>query len=118
MARREKLIHIKLSEAEEKIIKENAARLNMKVHPYIRMVAQNPTIIKNNYSAIEEHTKQIGMIVNSINQLIFTIKITNNYQPKEIDGIMDYTNEIMKTERKLLAELRKQWTKQYKQNRK
>lgn len=100
---------LRLSDEEYAIIKANADGLGMKVAPYIRKVAQNPMIIKFNYSAIERHTKQIGKIVNSVNQLIFTIEVTNNYQPKEIDGIMDYVEQILETERELLREVRKQW---------
>ena len=118
MGRREKLIHLRLSEKEEEIIKENAARLNMEVRPYIRMVAQNPTIIQNNYAAIQEHTRQIGRITNSINRLIYTIDLNNDYLPKEIDGIADYVEKIWETENKLLVEVRNQWIKDFKHNRK
>lgn len=118
MGKRERLIHLRLSEAEEKIIKENAAKLNMEVRPYIRMVAQNPTIINFDYSVIEEHTKQIGQVVNSVNQLIFTIEVNNDFQPKEIWGIRDYVEEIWDTENKLLRTVRRQWEKAYKEIRK
>ena len=100
---------LRLSEEEYAIIKANADILGMKVAPYIRKVAMNPVIVKFNYSAIEKHTAQIGQIVNSINQLIFTIELNNDYQPKEIDGIMDYVEQILEGERKLLREVRKQW---------
>lgn len=118
MGRREKLIHLRLSEKEEEIIKENAARLNMEVRPYIRMVAQNPTIIQNNYTAIQEHTRQIGRITNSINRLIYTIDLNNDYLPKEIDGIADYIEKIWETENELLAKVQNQWIKDFKHNRK
>lgn len=106
-----------INETEDKNIKENAQKLNMQVAPYIRMVAQNPTIINFDYSVIEKHTKQIGQIVNSVNQLIFTIEMNNEYQPKEIDGIAEYIKDIWKTERQLLRTVRKQWEKTIKQNR-
>lgn len=117
MAKRERLIHLRLSETEEKIIKENATRLNMEVRPYIRMVAQNPTIIQNNYAAIEEHTKQIGMIDQSINLLIYTFYINNDYLPKEIEAIANYMKQVWETENKLLDEVRKQWTKEHRKSR-
>ena len=118
MSRRTKEIRIRVNPTEEKNIKQNAERLNMQVAPYIRMVAQNPTIIQNDYSAIREHTKQLGQIVNSVNRLIFTIELNNEYQPKQIEGIRDYVAWIWDTEKKLLDTVRKQWNKQYKQNRK
>jgi DNA primase catalytic subunit len=102
-------IRVKVTEEEYENIKLNADILDMPIATYIRMVAQNPTIIHFNYDAIERHTEQVGKIVNSVNQLIFTIEVNNDYQPKEIDGIMDSVNEIMKTENELLRTVRKQW---------
>ena len=111
-------IRVRVTEEEYKIIKANADLLEKKVTSYIRMVAQNPNIIHFDYSAIEEHTKQVGQIVNSVNQLIFTIEVNNDYQPKEVDGIRDYVEEILETERKLLRTVRKQWEKASKLGRK
>lgn len=115
---RQKEIRIKVNKSEYENIKLNADMLNYrKVAPYIRQVAQNPTIINFNYSVIQKHTEQVGKIVNSVNQLIFTIETNNEYQPKEIDGICDYVKEIMETENELLREVRKQWEQAFKQNR-
>lgn len=118
MSRRQKLIQIRVTNEENKNIESNARKLKMQVAPYIRMVAQNPTIIQNDYAAIREHTKQVNEIIKSINRLIFTIEATNNYLPKQIDSMVDYTKYILETENKLLDEVRKQWTKEYKRHRK
>ena len=107
-------IRIKVNRSEYENIKLNADILGMKVAPYIRKVAQTPTIINYDYAAIREHTRQVGKIIHSINLLIFTIEAMNDYQPKEIDGIVEYVQEIMETENKLLATVRKQWEKEYK----
>lgn len=110
-------IRVRVTEDEYKIIKENADILGMKVAPYIRKVAQNPNIIHFNYSAIERHTQQIGKIDESINLLIYTIHVNNDYLPKEIEGILNYIKEVWETENKLLEEVRKQWIKASKQGR-
>ena len=110
-------IRIKVSKAEFENIKLNADILEMPIASYIRMVAQNPNIIHFDYSAIERHTRQVGKVVNSINQLIFTIELNNDYQPKEIDGICDYVRDIWKTEKQLLRTVRRQWEKAFKQGR-
>lgn len=106
-------IRIKVNKDEYRNIKLNADILGMKVAPYIRKVAQTPTIINYDYAAIREHTRQVAKIINSINLLIFTIEANNDYQPKEIDGIVEYVQEIMETENKLLATVRKQWEKEF-----
>ena len=116
--RTRKPISVRVTDAEYKNIKANADILGMQVAPYIRMVAQNPTIIYFDYSAVERHTRQIGQIVNSVNKLIFTIDLNNDYQPKEIESIRDYIKEIWKTENKLLRTVRKQWEDSVKQGRK
>ena len=111
-------MHFKVTEEEYKNIKANADKLGMKVYPYIRKVAQNPTIINFNYSAIREHTKQISQVVNSINRIIFTIDAMNYFLPKEIEAIADYIKYIWETENKLLDTVRKQWDKSTKKGRK
>ena len=111
-------IRVKVTEEEYRNIKANADFLKMSIATYIRMVAQNPNIIHFDCSAIREHTKQVGQIVNSVNRLIFTIELNNDYQPKEIESIRDYVKWIFETENKLLDTVRKQWIKAFKQLRK
>ena len=110
-------IRIKVTKDEYNIIKQNAKILDMKVAPYIRQVAQNPHITIFDYASIRAHTKQIGKVVDSINLLVFTIQAQNNYQPKEIDGIVNYIKEIWETENKLLDIWRKHMIATYKQGR-
>ena len=110
-------IRIKVSDEEFENIKLNADILDMQVAPYIRMVAQNPNIIRFNYKAVEDHTRMLGKIVKSINLLVYTIYLNNDYQPKEIEGIYDYIKHIWETENKMLNEVRNQWETAYKQGR-
>jgi hypothetical protein len=117
MLSRQHEIRIKVSEEEFNIISQNADILDMNVASYIRQVAQNPKITIFDYASIRHHTQRIGEIVNTINQLIFTIELNNDYQPKEIEGIAEYIKEIWETENKLLREVRNQWEKAYKQGR-
>jgi predicted hydrolase (HD superfamily) len=115
--RRTESIRLRVSDAEYEIIKENARKHGKKVVPYIRDVAQNPTIINQEYSAVKEHTRLVKDRVKSVNQLIFTISVVGDYIPKEIEGIRDYVIEILETENKLLRTVRNQWIKAYKKNR-
>jgi hypothetical protein len=116
--KRSREIRVRVTEDEYENIKLNANILGMQVAPYIRRVAQNPTIIKNNYEAIEEHTNHIDKIDRSINLLIYTIHVNNDYLPKEIEGILNYIKEVWETENELLDEVRKQWIKASKEGRK
>lgn len=117
MMSRQHEIRIKVSKEEYDNIKLNAEILNMQIAPYIRMVAQNPNIIRFNYKAVEDHTRMLGRIVKSINLLVYTIYLNNDYQPKEIEGIYDYIKHIWETENKMLGEVRNQWETAYKQGR-
>ena len=117
MMRREKEIRIKVSKEEHDNISLNAEILDMQVAPYVRRVALNPHITLFDYSAIRNHTRQIGRIEQSINRLIFTIHLNNDYLPKEIDGIVEYIKKIWETENELLEEVRNQWIKADKQGR-
>jgi hypothetical protein len=111
-------IRIKVTEDEYRNIKANADMLKMSIASYIRKVAQNPNIIHFDYSAIRKHTEQVGKIVNSVNRLIYTIELNNDYQPKEIEGIRYYVKWIFETENKLLETVRKQWEQAVKLGRK
>ena len=115
--RREHDIRVRVTEDEYENIKLSAEMVDMQVAPYIRKVAQNPTIVRFDYSAIRAHTKLLGNIQSSINMLIYTIHLNNDYLPKEIEGIAEYIKEVWETENKLLEEVRKQWIKAEKQNR-
>ena len=108
-------IRIKVNDDELDNIRLNAEILGMQVTPYVRRVALNPHITLFDYSAIRNHTKQLSRIEQSINRLIFTIDLRNDYLPKEIDGIVDYIEKIWKTENELLREVRNQWIKANKQ---
>ena len=105
--RREHDIRVRVTEDEYENIKLSAEK-----------VAQNPTIVRFDYSAIRAHTKLLGNIQSSINMLIYTIHLNNDYLPKEIEGIAEYIKEVWETENKLLEEVRKQWRKAEKQGRK
>jgi len=106
MARRTKEIRMMVSEEEYDRILKNAKELEMQVAPYIRAVAQSPTIVRYDYRVISEHTKAIGEIRTCINRLIFTIEATNNYSPKEINTIVDLMQEVFKSENHLLKQTR------------
>ena len=110
-------IRVKVTDEEHKIVEQNAKNLDMKFSVYVRQVTQNPNIIHFDYSAIERHTRQVGKIEESINMLVYTIHLNNDYLPKEIEGIADYIRDIWKTERQLLRTVRKQWEKAMKQGR-
>ena len=104
MPRRTKEFRIMVSEEEYARILKNAKKINMQTAPYIRAVAQSPTIVRFDYSVISEHTKAIGEIRTCINRLIFTIDATNNYLPKEIHTIVSLVEEIFKSENRLLKQ--------------
>ncbi len=118
MSKREKEIRIRVREDEYNIISNYAKKNKMQVAPYVRMIAQNPVINKIDYSIIANHTKEIAEIRNSINRLIFTIEVTNNYLPKDIQSIVEMVEAIFKSENKLLRELRKARSRQYQYGRK
>ena len=106
MRSREHLIQIRVSENEHKNISEQAQKFNMQIAPYVRMVSQNPNIIKIDYSVISANTKEIAEIRNSINRLVFTIDASNNYLPKEIESIVNLMTELFQSENKLLKTIR------------
>lgn len=116
--KREKKIHLSVSEEEYQCICDHARELNMQVNNYIRRVATNPIIRPYNYSIISAHTNEISQIRNSINRLVFTIDAQNNYLPRDIASIVGMMEEIFAGERKLLKTVREQWEKTEENDRK
>lgn len=108
MSKREKEIRLKVTEEEYETIFHKANKLNMQVAPYIRMVAQQPTIIYHDYRIISSHTREIAEVRNAINRLVFTIDASNNYLPKDIESIVDMMNQILKSENELIRTVRRQ----------
>ena len=106
MARREKEIRIMVSTEEYALIQAKAKEANIQVAPYIRRVAQNPTIVNYSYTEISNHTREIAQIRNSINQLIFTIEVQNFFLPKEITTIVNLMQAIFQSENRLLRQVR------------
>jgi len=97
-----------VSDEEKKKIEANAAKMKMQVSAYVRMVAQNPVVRSYDYSIICAHTREIGEIRTCINRLIYTIELTNNYLPREIETILDLMKKIFEGENRLLKAIRKQ----------
>ena len=101
MSKREKEIRIMVSTQEYENIKQMAKEAGIQVSPYIRRVAQNPTIYHFDFMVLIRHAEMLGEIRNSINRLIFTIYATNNYLPREIETIVNLMQEVFNTENEI-----------------
>ena len=95
-----------LSAKEFERIKLKADQAHMQIAPYIRSCALDSKIIVKDYHVIMHHTREIAVIRNSINRLIFTIDATNNYLPREIESIVKMLNEIFRSENEPLKTVR------------
>lgn len=100
-------LHIRLSEEEYQIIKENAAASEKTISAYMRAMSLNMCIFKPDYSCVSEHTHQLSVIKNAIIQLTFTIIKSGKYVPPDLEYIYDKLAEIFKTEAKFLTEYEK-----------
>ena len=105
MAKREREIQIRVTEEEYETILQKAKENQMQVGPYIRRVAKNPVIEQVDYGFIEQHTREIGNVRTTINQLIWTIEFSNNYLPKEIDTIVKMMGHIFEAENQIILDI-------------
>lgn len=101
-AKRPKEIRIMVSNEEYENIQRLAKKCSMPVSAYIRLVAENPIIIRYNYDTVREHTKRITEVRDAINRVAFTIEATNNYLPRDIETIVDLMTGLFESENQLL----------------
>ena len=95
-------LHIRLSEEEYQIIKQNATASEKTVSAYMREMSLNMCILSPDYSCISEHTKQLSAIKNAIIQLTFTIIKSGKYVPPDLEYIHNKIKEVCKTENDFL----------------
>lgn len=100
--KRERRIRISVTPREYEIILENANAYNMQVAPYIRMVAQNPTVYHIDYPLVKEHTKICEESRKLMEGLVWTIEASGSYLPKEIETFVELMQYIYETEKQLL----------------
>ena len=104
--KRNQTIHLRMDDEEMGIIRRWAADQTMSVTNYLRLVAKNPIIRNYNYDVVRKHTQEIAQLRNSINNLIFTIEVTNNFLPQEITEIVKIMGEIFNLQNELLRTIR------------
>lgn len=91
-------IHIRVSVNELLQIQNNANSCGKTASGYIREIALNMCIIESDTSHVAQHTAEILAYKNAIIQLLYTIKKTSNYTPADLEYIVKYTKEILKSE--------------------
>lgn len=95
-------LKIRISEDELERIQNNARACDKTVSAYIREMALNMCVLIPDYKVITDHTAQISAYRNAINQLIYTIKKTEDYVPVDIEYILEKTNLMFKSENEFL----------------
>ena len=107
MTKRNRIVHVRLSEEEYEKVAEQAKKCNMQLVPYIRSLAQNPTIVNVNCRAITAHTREIAEVRKAINRFAFTMQATNTYQPRYMASVINMLNAIFESENQLLKTMRR-----------
>ena len=96
-------LYIRLKEDELQQIKKNAAACGRTTSAYIRETALNMCVLETDYQAILDHTNELSAFRNTINQLVFTIRKTENYTPKDLEYILDKVEDIFQSEIEFLS---------------
>lgn len=87
-------LNLRLTETELEQIQENAKYCDRTVSAYAREVLVNMCSINVDYNILKEHKQRINTMQQAIIQLIFTIRKSGNYVPKDIEYILKKLNEI------------------------
>ena len=102
MSKRNIQIKIMVSPEENEIIRKNAKACDKIPSAYIREMAMNMYVLKCDYKPVEDHTKQISAIRNTLTHLVFTILKTSNYVPADLEWILEKMKDIFNLEREFL----------------
>lgn len=78
MEKRDKLIHLRVTQKEYDIISRNARNVHMRVAPYIRTTATLGKIITFNYSVLYKHTQMLSQIHDEMDNLLFESNLQVN----------------------------------------
>lgn len=105
--KRDRMIRWRVSHDEHETIRARAREENMSMAAYIRKAAMYPTIVHQDYSDIEAHTKYLAEIRQMLNRIVFTIDVQKNYHQKDIDAVVNLMQEAYKSEVELLQKIRK-----------
>lgn len=100
-------IKLRVNEKEFEQIQNNALATGKSVSAYIRETALNLCVFNSDTICITEHTREISAYRYAINQLVYTIRKTEKYSPKDLEYILDKTNEVLKSEKEFLELYRK-----------
>ena len=95
-------IKIRVSEAEEKQIKRNAAACDQTVSAYVRESALNMCVVPIDLDIVTKNSEEIEAYRNTITQLVYTIKRTGNYAPADLEYILEKTNQLLKNQKSFL----------------
>lgn len=90
-----------VSDYELEQIRDNAKACGKTVSAYAREVLLNMTNINIDYKAIVEHTEKLAAIHYAIIQLVFTIRKSGNYAPKDLEYIVAKMNTVLEMENEL-----------------
>lgn len=97
-----RFIKIRVNESEYMRLKQNAESTGQSVSEYTRSCAFNPYSLNLNYDEIEQHTQEISEIKSAVNRLIYTLVVSGNYYPADVENILKLLSEISESEKKLI----------------
>lgn len=97
-----RFIKIRVNESGYMRLKKNAESTGQSVSEYTRSCAFNPYSLNVNYDEIEHHTQEISEIKSAVNRLIYTLVVSGNYYPADVENILKLLSEISESERKLI----------------
>ena len=95
-------LSIRLPEKEMEQIRLNARAMGLTVSAFMRYIANDFGILKCDYEPILQHTHEITYTRNLINRLVYTIIITGEYVPADLEFIIDKMNKLSKSEKELV----------------
>ncbi len=102
-SKRNKEIRLMLSEEEYQIAQENAKKLGMKVAPYIRKSALNPTIVEYNYAIVKYHTEYLKKVRNRFFEVAKSIFFSEDYKDADVEHAWEIMQQALKSEKVFLS---------------
>lgn len=101
-------IRIRCTADEHKAIKAMAAKYNMSMTSYIKMIATNEDkILINDYSVMRDYTNAIYDMIFTINRYTIAVINSGNYFPNELVNINEKLDDIKDQLKELKRLIRK-----------
>lgn len=103
-----KVFRISVDEDKHQELVDKAKAADMSIQAYCSEMALNGVVLKIDYEAINQHTKEISKIKTALNLMMKNLLESENVSEADIKWLIDKVNELTASETQFLRDMNKE----------